>query len=145
MKRLALSLATALTFAVPSVALACEKHQEQNAAKPTVKKVTVAELNSLQKEKKVSPVDANGAQTRAKMGVIPGAILLTSSSQYDAAKELPKAKDQKLVFYCANTMCTASEKAAERAIEAGYTDVSILPEGIKGWKEAGQKTELPRS
>jgi rhodanese-related sulfurtransferase len=36
--------------------------------------------------------------------------------------------------------CGASHVAAERAIEAGYSDVAVLPDGIKGWKQAGQAT-----
>jgi rhodanese-related sulfurtransferase len=34
----------------------------------------------------------------------------------------------------------ASHQAARRAVDAGYTDVSIMPDGIKGWNEAGQPT-----
>lgn len=46
--------------------------------------------------------DANPESTREQEGVIPGAHLLSSLS-FDPAKELPRAKDAKLVFYCANT------------------------------------------
>lgn len=121
-------------------------------AKPgEVAKVSVKDLalrmaeTTLKKDaKKVSVIDVNGAETRAKMGVIPGAILLSSSSKYDV-KELPADKDAGLVFYCANERCGASKTAASRAIEAGYKDVSILPAGIKGWVAEGYKTETPRS
>ncbi len=85
-------------------------------------------------------VDANGKETRAKYGIIPGAIMLTSYDGYDAAKELPKDKRKDLVFYCSNEMCSAGKVAAGRAMEAGYTNVSVLPVGVKGWKAAGQKT-----
>lgn len=101
--------------------------------------------SSLKKEAKpVVAVDANGAETRAKMGVIPGAVLLTSSSKFDV-KELPKDKSAGLVFYCANERCSASKKAASRAVEAGYSDVAVLPAGIAGWVAEGYKTETPRS
>ncbi|MHB8876052.1 MAG: rhodanese-like domain-containing protein [Myxococcaceae bacterium] len=144
MKRTVLSLTTLLALAVPSIALACADHAAE-AKKAEPKKITVAELATLREAKQAKPVDVNGAETRAKFGVIPGAVLLTSSSAFDPAKELPAAKDSKLVFYCANTRCTASTTAALRALGAGYTDVSILPDGIKGWKDAGKTTELPRS
>ena len=143
MKRIVLSLALALT--VPAVALACDGDKEHNANADAVKNLTVPELAALQKEKKVQVFDANGPETRAKYGVIPGAVLLTSAVKFDPAKELPAKKDSKVVFYCANTMCSASESAAERAVGAGFTDVSVLKAGIKGWKEAGQATALPRS
>jgi rhodanese-related sulfurtransferase len=146
MKRWVL-LVSAVSLSVPSVALACEAHrQSAQNQKPAVKNLTVPELAELRKDPKMlSIVDANSAETRQKEGVIPGAILLTSSSKFDVAKELPKAKDQKLVFYCANTRCTASHKAAEKAASAGFTDVSVLSDGIAGWKAAGQKTDVPRS
>jgi rhodanese-related sulfurtransferase len=147
MKRIVMSLALALAIVVPSIpsaAQACEG-EEHNAAK-AIKKVNVPQLAELQKVKKARVFDANGTETRAKYGVIPGAVLLTSAAKFDAAKELPAEKDAKLVFYCANTQCTASDMAAKRAIEAGFTDVSVLPDGIMGWKNAGQKTATtPRS
>ncbi|MFZ5468861.1 MAG: rhodanese-like domain-containing protein [Myxococcota bacterium] len=143
MKRLTLSLTAALALAVPAAALACEG--EHQAHQPAVQTLTVEQLALLQQEKKASTVDANGEKTRAKHGVIPGAILLTSAVKYDPAKELPAAKETKLVFYCANEKCSSAKNAAERALEAGYQDVAVLPVGIMGWKSAGKKTDLPRS
>ncbi|HEY2526268.1 MAG TPA: hypothetical protein VGI29_14490 [Candidatus Binataceae bacterium] len=32
----------------------------------------------------------------------------------------------------------ASHVAARRAVAAGYLDVSVMVDGIKGWDEAGQ-------
>lgn len=155
LRKLLVSFAAAGALAIaaaPSVAIACENPEScdcdcdhKKNAKKEPAKLTIDEVASLQKAKKVTPVDANGEATRQKMGVIPGAVLLTSSSQFDPAKELPADKNAKLVFYCANTRCTAAGAAAVRAIEAGYTDVSVLPDGIKGWKDAGQPTDTPRS
>ena len=51
----------------------------------------------------VTVLDANGPDFRAREGVIPGAVLLSSYSKYDAGKELPPGKDQRLVFYCADS------------------------------------------
>jgi rhodanese-related sulfurtransferase len=135
------SLAVIAALAVPALALACD--DDARAEQTTVKKVTIAELAKLNKDHKAVVLDANGSETRAKFGVIPNAKLLTSAVNYDVAKELPAAKDSKLVFYCANTMCSASHQAAEKAASAGYTDVSVLPDGIKGWKDAGQPVQQP--
>jgi rhodanese-related sulfurtransferase len=140
MNRKLLGCILAVSLAVPSIALACENEKSQQAARPAVKSVTIPELASLQKEKKATVLDANFDQFRKQNGVIPGAVMLTSFNKYDVAKELPAAKDSKLVFYCANTQCQASHAAAERALEAGYTDVNVLPDGIMGWKKAGQPT-----
>ncbi len=140
--------AAALTVALAAPAVfACEQHQKAEASskKAEAKIVTVAQVAEWQKAKAATAVDANGQETRAKFGVIPGAVLLSSSSQYDVSKELPAKKDAQLVFYCANTKCTASDAAAKRATEAGYTDVNVLRDGIAGWKGAGQPTQVPQS
>ncbi len=50
----------------------------------------------------VTVLDANAPDFRAREGVIPGAVLLSSDNKYDVAKELPPRKDARLVFYCAN-------------------------------------------
>jgi len=36
----------------------------------------------------------------------------------------------------------ASHAAARRAVEAGYTDVSVMADGIVGWKKAGMRAEM---
>jgi len=87
----------------------------------------------------VAIYDANGPDTRMSKGTLPGAHMLTSYAEYDVS-ELPAAKDTKLVFYCGSTQCTASDKAAMRAMEAGYKDVCVMRAGIKGWIEAGKET-----
>lgn len=142
MKRTLMSLAVVVSLAVPAAALACEGDHMAKAAEP--QKATVAQVAQWTKAKKAIPVDANGKQTRETQGVIPGAVLLTSSSQY-AVTELPADKNSKLVFYCASEKCGASHAAAKRALENGYTDVAVLPDGIAGWKSAGQPTAKPNS
>jgi rhodanese-related sulfurtransferase len=37
----------------------------------------------------------------------------------------------------------ASHEAARRAVEAGYTDVSVMADGITGWRKAGKPAETP--
>ncbi len=135
MKKLLLSLALATSLA-PAVAFACPGEGGK------VNTVNAAEAGKLNQSKKATFVDANGKDTREKFGVVPGAILLTSSSEF-AATELPTDKNAKLVFYCANSHCGASHQAAGKAMEHGYTDVAVLPEGIAGWKEAGLPTVSP--
>lgn len=75
--------------------------QQQNL--DTFKLIHVADLKAMMGEAKTAPgiYDANGAGTRAKFGVIPGAKLLDSDGNYDLSV-LPHSKDAKIVFYCAN-------------------------------------------
>jgi rhodanese-related sulfurtransferase len=103
------------------------------------KQVHVADLDQwiTSKNQAVYVLDANNDTTRTKEGVIPGAKILTSYDKY-AMSELPSNKNAKLVFYCANTQCSASHDAANRAISAGYKDVSVMVDGIEGWKKAGK-------
>jgi rhodanese-related sulfurtransferase len=37
----------------------------------------------------------------------------------------------------------ASHGAAEKAVKAGYLDVSVMADGIMGWKDAGQPISTP--
>lgn len=131
--------------ALPNPASACGGKGKDMQA---VKTVSVGELAQLLdaaagRPERLVVVDVNSPATRARQGVIPGAVLLTSSSQYATDKELPASKATPLVFYCANTRCGASKTAAERALQAGYVNVAILPEGIAGWREAQQPTQTP--
>jgi rhodanese-related sulfurtransferase len=101
---------------------------------------------ALKTDKKPIVCDANGKSTREKHGIVPGAVLLTHASKFDAAKELPADKDAALVFYCGGPKCMASHEAANRAAKAGYKDVRVMPEGITGWKEAGHPVAaLPKA
>lgn len=84
-------------------------------------------------------VDANSDSTREKNGTVPNAVILTSSYKYDLA-QLPEDKSKDLIFYCSSTSCTASDSAAQRALENGYQKVAIMRAGIKGWRAAGKPT-----
>lgn len=74
-------------------------------AQPSFKVMHPDELAKLiaSKDPKLFLYDANDRDFRVKEGIIPGAKLLSSFKGYDVGKELPAAKDAKLVFYCANT------------------------------------------
>jgi rhodanese-related sulfurtransferase len=90
-------------------------------------------------------LDANNADTRKEYGTVPGATLLSSYDEYDVAAELGSEKEKQLVFYCGSTACKAAEGAAKRALAAGYTDVAVMPAGIKGWAKAGKTVATPES
>jgi len=101
--------------------------------------VSVAQVEAWLKAGGATPVDVNVEEVREAYGLLPGAVLLASSSGYEAAL-LPKEKGRKLVFYCLNKFCTASHVAAGRAKGFGYKNVYVMSEGIKAWKEAGLAT-----
>jgi rhodanese-like protein len=63
--------------------------------------MTVDEVDRALAANQTKAVDCNGEATRKKMGVVPGAILVTDDESY-AASELPADKATKLVFYCSD-------------------------------------------
>jgi rhodanese-related sulfurtransferase len=116
-------------------AIACSSSTTE--APKAIASISIDDLEKKLAANECQAVDANGDATRKKLGVIPGAVLLTDYDTFGMS-ELPADKSKPLVFYCANTHCGASEEAAKRARMAGYT-VKVLPEGIAGWVKAGKK------
>ncbi|HEX2688083.1 MAG TPA: rhodanese-like domain-containing protein [Kofleriaceae bacterium] len=132
-----------LMFALLALAAGagCARASDQGAsaehAPAAIATLSVDELDQLLARGACQAVDTNGVETRKKMGVIPGAVLLTDA---DAIDQLPADKTKHLVFYCTNASCGASHYAAEKAITAGYTHVQVLSDGVAGWVKAGKKT-----
>ena len=133
------SLFVALALSTLSLA-ACSKKSDAPSmdVESKLPTITVDQLDTQLASNGCQAVDANGDGTRKKMGVIPGAVLLTDSDPF-LPSELPADKSKPLVFYCSNTHCGASHDAAAKAMTAGYTNVKVLPEGIAGWVKAGKK------
>jgi rhodanese-related sulfurtransferase len=124
---------------------ACSKSETKKADKvesgeSKIPLMSVADVDAAIAKGDCVAVDANGEKTRKKMGVVPGAVLLTDSEAF-ALSELPTDKAKQLVFYCGSVKCSASDEAANRAITAGYTNVKVMREGIAGWVEAGKKVQ----
>jgi PQQ-dependent catabolism-associated CXXCW motif protein len=83
--------------------------------------------------------------------VIPGSVWLPGAGVGDIApdtdalfrKHLSQATggdlDHPVVIYC-HERCWLSWNAAKRAINYGYRRVYWFPEGIEGWRAAGNKT-----
>lgn len=53
------------------------------------------------------------------------------------ANALKGDKTRPLIFYCHNIRCFMSYNAALRAVNAGYTSVYWMREGLLGWEKAG--------
>lgn len=55
---------------------------------------------------------------------------------------LPEDKENSyVILYCINRMCTVSYEAALVAIEKGYRNVYVMPDGIQGWVSNGYEFE----
>jgi rhodanese-related sulfurtransferase len=146
--------AVVIGFSSVAVAHNCADHSSEESAKKEVTieqilaetvDISIEDLDKALASKSAPAIyDANGDATRERYGIIPGARLLTSSTEYDM-EVLPRAQDAALVFYCGGPKCMAAPKAAHRAKEAGYTDVKVLRAGISGWKKAGKQVDKPSS
>jgi rhodanese-related sulfurtransferase len=90
-----------LAFVCLVVALAGCAGRDEPAA-DGFKSLGVDDVVALRSGGKAAVLDANGDDTRAREGIVPGAVLLSSYKQYDVEKELPPDKGTALVFYCAN-------------------------------------------
>jgi rhodanese-related sulfurtransferase len=132
-------VAAALT-GTATFALACPNDKSEKAE---VAKVTVASAAKLHKQNKIIMVDANSPKTRTKLGVVPGARLLTSYSKF-AASELKAKKSDTLVFYCYSEACGSAPKAAMTARSMGYK-AKVMDAGIMGWKKAGHAVKKIKS
>lgn len=95
----ALSLATLAGCAKSDKA---ETAAAGSSAEDKLQAMTVDEVDRALAANEAKPVDCNGDKTRKRMGVLPGAILVSDEETF-AATELPADKTAKLVFYCANS------------------------------------------
>ena len=84
----------------------------------------------------VTICDVNNDSVRERVGVIPGALLL---SDYEFPLEEVEATDNPVVFYCYNPRCGASHMAANWAMEHGFADARVYKPGIIGWVDDGQE------
>jgi rhodanese-related sulfurtransferase len=73
-----------------------EKQQQSEAA---LASLTVDEVDAQLAAHQIVAVDCNDDMLRKKLGVLPGAVLVSDDESY-AASELPADKATKLVFYC---------------------------------------------
>jgi rhodanese-related sulfurtransferase len=135
-----LSGVLAAMLSLAAAAAACSKPAPAGHAQSKVPALSVDAVDRALAAGEVVPIDANSERTRKKMGIVPGAVLLSDSELFSLS-ELPPDKSKALVFYCANTRCNASHEAAGRALNAGYVNAKVMDEGIAGWVAAGKRVQ----
>lgn len=80
--------------------------------------------------------DSRPLKTKYVKGHIPTAVSLPFSQFDKLSGKLPRSPDTPLIFYCGGLKCKLSHKSAAKAIEMGYTNVSVFAEGYPKWKKA---------
>lgn len=100
--------------------------------------ITTEELSTGIADKSLFVVDNNTPEIFAKNHIVTAQHM--DPRQLDQQR-LPANKDAKLVFYCKNTWCMASHAGARQALELGYKNSRVYPDGIDGWIKAGKQIE----
>ena len=101
--------------------------------------ISLKDLKAAMADGTVALLDCNGTQTFSQRH-IPGAIDFEANKD-NLAKLLPAQKDALIVSYCGNGNCPKYKQGAEAAAKLGYTQVKHYAPGIRGWTNAGEKTE----
>lgn len=91
------------TTVIALASVGCTEKASQQVTKGEVKhdipEIAIADAAAGLEAKQLTFVDCNGAETRKKHGILPGAILLDDEETFTASA-LPSDKTAKLVFYC---------------------------------------------
>jgi rhodanese-related sulfurtransferase len=101
-----------------------------------IKTVTAKEVEELRGQPNVQVVDTRPPFSYFG-GRIAGALNLPGTAVNTRVGQIPA--DRKLIFYD-DTVAKATE-AAEAALAAGFTDVSVLDGGYDAWLDADLPTE----
>ncbi len=108
--------------------------------KEGIKVIGTDELKTIVEKKSALIFDARSAKYDNGER-IPGATALSAESLPDDVAKAITGKNAAVVVYCANTKCPASGQLAVYLKKLGYTNIMEYPEGIEGWKAAGNKVD----
>lgn len=78
-------------------------------------------------------IDSRPKERKYDKGHIPGAISIPDLQFAKLVDRLPADKSSALYFYCEGLSCKLSSSSADKAVAAGYTNVSVVPEGYPEW------------
>ena len=86
-------------------------------------------------------IDSRPKRKKYDKGHIPSALCIPDSQFAKLQNQLPADKSTPLVFYCGGLKCRLSHKSAKKAIDLGYTRVSVFADGYPAWVAAYGKGE----
>lgn len=142
----------------PSAAKVEEKHDENDggdhsghahAAAKVEEKHSAATVNTLGLKTLLNTgvplvlLDARSGKFDDGMRIAGAKSLNANSKPAEIAKIIPN-KEALVVTYCSNLKCPASDQLYKHLKSLGYSNVIEYPEGIKGWKDAGNQVKLAK-
>ncbi len=100
--------------------------------------LSLQRVNKVLGQEGVYVYDCNPEEIHSKSHLI-GSI---HANIEDWTKILPEDKKNSfLIFYCINRLCNVSFEASMVAIDMGYENVYVMPDGIQGWVQHGFEFE----
>ena len=108
-----------------------------NAATSDYQVITTEELkNMIDIGTEMIVIDARNPEEYQEVH-IKGAINIPVKNFAHHEDKLPKNKSAKIIFYCNGIKCGKSKKAAQKAINLGYTNIFVYASGMPVWEEKG--------
>jgi len=105
------------------------------AAAVDYKLIDTAQLKAMFDDKKeFTLVDARTKDEYDEAHIVK-AINITEKGYEAQSSQLPSDKNALLVIYCNGVKCGKSKKVAAKAAAAGYTNITIYPDGFPVWEE----------
>lgn len=92
-------------------------------------------LADLISKNKTMVVDSRPLIKKYNKGHVPTAMSLPFSKFDELKGKLPRDPNTPLVFYCGGLKCKLSHKSASKALEMGYTNVTVFATGYPAWKK----------
>lgn len=110
---------------------------------PGTQKVSAMEVIDLvDTEPDLVIIDSRKPADREAAGWIPGAVALPNfETTPETLAKILASKDSPVLFYCNGPKCGRSGDAAQKAIDAGYTNIYWFRGGWEDWSNAGLPVE----
>ena len=112
-----------------------------------MKTITTEELKALKdKNADLTLVNTLKAEAFEKTKIACAVNIPLEADDFVARVEQEASgKESPVVVYCSNSQCDASEKAAQKLIDAGFTDVSRYEGGAEAWQQEACETSTSKS
>jgi rhodanese-related sulfurtransferase len=134
-----LILAATLISGYAGIAPAAESAKDQKAEDwkyhTSVDAKFVKQYAVMPQPKNVLIVDVRPKQPKFDNGFIPTAINIPLSKFDEMTDQLPKNKNDLLIFYCEGPTWKLSHEAAWKAEKLGYTNVKVFADGFPAWEQ----------